>query len=247
MNIILSIVRNVIIDDHLDIINIDSTSHDIRSNQYVELTALELEHHIIALCLLQVGVHCTAVDANLLKGSSQLLHLHLAAAEHDDALHIASLEAILDDGHLLGLVTNVSLLLDLLGRLAYGKLDLYRILEQGLGKFLNFLRHGGREHDGLAGLWQLGSDGIDVFREAHVEHAVGLIENEEAYLAQIYITQGNVGDEATWSSNHDISTHAEALQLLIVAVAVVAAINSHAAHILQVVAEALHGLVYLLG
>ena len=47
-----------------------------------------------------------------------------------------------------------------------------------------------------------------------------------------------MGDEATWSSNHDISTHAETLQFLIVAIAVVAAINSHAAHILQVVAEA---------
>ena len=56
-----------------------------------------------------------------------------------------------------------------------------------------------------------------------------------------------MGDEAAWSGDDYISAHAETLQLLIVAVAVVATINSHAAHILQVVAEALHGLVYLLG
>ncbi len=69
------------------------------------------------------------------------------------------------------------------------------------------------------------------FREAHVEHAVGLVENEEANLAQIYIAQRDVGDKATRSSDDDIGTHAEALQLLVVAVAVVAAIYGNAAHI----------------
>ena len=247
VNVILCIVRNIVVDNHLDVIDVDSTSHDIGSHEYIILSALKLEHHVVALCLLQVGVHRTAVDAYLLKGCCQLLHLHLAAAEHDDTLHVASFEDFLDDGHLLGFIAYVSLLLDLLGWFAYGELNLYRVLEQGLSQFLNLLWHGGREHDGLAGLRQLACDGVDVLRETHVEHAVGLIKDEEAHLAQIHVTQRNVGDEAARGSDNYIGTHAEALQFLVVAVAVVAAIYSHAAHILQIVAEALHCLVYLLG
>ena len=43
-----------------------------------------------------------------------------------------------------------------------------------------------------------------------------------------------------------MTTHAETLQLLIVAVAVVSTVYSHAAHVLQIIAEALHRLVNLL-
>ena len=191
-------------------------------------------------------MHGAAVDTGLLEGSSQLLHLHLAAAEYDDTLHVASLEDILDDGHLLGFVTYVSLLLDFLCRLAHCELDLYRILEQRLCQFLNLLWHGSREHDGLASLRQLGCDSIDILRETHVEHAVCLVEDEETHLAEVYVAQRDVGDEATWCGDDNIGTHTETLQLLIVTVAVVSTIYSHAAHVLQIIAKALHRLVYLL-
>ncbi len=73
------------------------------------LSALELEHHIIALSLFQVAVHGSAVYSNLLEGSCELLHLEFAAAEDDDALQVACLEDVLDDGHLLGFVAYVML------------------------------------------------------------------------------------------------------------------------------------------
>ena len=246
VHIVFCIMRHIVVDDHLDVIDINTTSHNIGSYEYIVLSALELEHYVVALCLFQIRVHCTTVNAALLQGSSQLLNLHLAAAEYNDTLHVTSLEDILDDGHLLSLITYVCFLLDLFGRFAYGKLNLYWVLEQSLCQFLNLLWHGGREHDGLAGLRQLACDGIDILRETHVEHAVCLIENKETYLAQIYIAQRDMGDEATWGSNDYIGTHAEALQFLVVSVAIVSTINSHAAYALQVVAEALHCLVYLL-
>ena len=55
-----------------------------------------------------------------------------------------------------------------------------------------------------------------------------------------------MGDESARSSYYYVSSHTETLQFLVVAVAVIATIYSHAAHSLQIVAESLHSLVYLL-
>ena len=247
VNVIFCIVRNIVIDDHLNIIDVDSARHNVGSYENIILSALELEHHIIAFSLFQVAVHGSAVYSNLLEGSCELLHLEFAAAEDDDTLQVACLEDVLDDGHLLGFVAYVCFLFDFLGWLADGKFDFYRILEQGLSQFFYLLRHGCREHDGLAGLWQFCRDGLDVVRETHVEHAVGLVEDEEAYLAEVYIAQRDMGDETARGGDDYIGAHAEAAQLLIVTVAVVAAVYGYAAHALQVIAEALHRLVYLLG
>ena len=246
VHVVLGVVGHVVVDYHLDVVDVDAACHDVGGHEHVELSALELEHHVVALCLLQVAVHGTALDASLLEGSRQLLHLHLAAAEHDDAVQVAGLEDVLDDGHLLGFVAYVSLLLDFLCGLAHGELDGDGVLEQRLGQLLYLVGHGGGEHDGLASLGQLRCDGLDVFRESHVEHAVGLVEDEEAHPAQVYVAQRDMGDEASGCGYHHVGSHAQALELLVVAVAVVAAVYSHAAHALQIVAEALHGLVYLL-
>ena len=154
VNVIFCIVRNIVIDDHLNIIDVDSARHNVGSYEHIILSALELEHHIVAFSLFQVAVHGSAVYSNLLEGSCELLHLEFAAAEDDDALQVARLEDVLDDGHLLGFVAYVCFLLDFLGWLADGKFDFYRILEQGLSQFFYLLRHGCREHDGLAGLRQ---------------------------------------------------------------------------------------------
>ena len=55
-----------------------------------------------------------------------------------------------------------------------------------------------------------------------------------------------MADESSRSCYYHVGTHLEALQLLVVAVAVVATVHSHAAHSREVVAEALHLLVNLL-
>ena len=87
----------------------------------------------------------------------------------------------------------------------------------------------------------------DVVRESHVEHTVGLIEYEKAHLAQIDVAQTDVRDETSRRGDDHVDTRLHALQFLVVAVAVVAAVDCHAAHARRVVGKALHGLVDLLG
>ena len=87
----------------------------------------------------------------------------------------------------------------------------------------------------------------DIVAEAHVEHTVGLVEYEETHLAQVYVAHTDMADETAGSGYHYVSTHSETLHLLVVAVTVVAAIHRHTADAVEIIAKALHGLVYLLG
>ena len=175
-----------------------------------------------------------------------MLHFHLTSAEDDDTFQVTSLEDVLDDVQLLCLVANVCFLLDFLCRFADCQLDFHRILEQCLCQFLNLVRHRGREHDGLASLREFLGDSHDVLRETHVEHTVSLVEYEETYLAEIHVAHIDVGDETAWCGDDHVGSHTKTLELLVVAAGIVATINSHAAHAVQIVTESLHGLVYLL-
>ena len=247
VDVVLGVAGHVEVDDHRDVVDVDAAGDDVGGDDDVELAALELEHHLVALGLVEVGVHLAAVDLHALQRGSDLLHLLLGTGEDDDAVEVAGLEDVLEDRHLLRLVADVGLLLDLLGGLAHGELHLDGILEQCLGQVLDLVGHRCREHDGLDVLRQLAGDGEDVLGEAHVEHAVGLVEDEEAHAREIDVAQRHVGDEAAGGGDDHVGTEGEALELLVVAVAVVAAIDGHARHAVEMVGEALHGLVDLLG
>ncbi len=52
--------------------------------------------------------------------------------------------------------------------------------EGGTGKVLNLLRHRGREEERLTLGLEVGEDGTDVFLEAHVDHAIGLVHADVA-------------------------------------------------------------------
>ena len=206
-----------------------------------------MEHHLVALSLVQIGVHLATIDFHALQRLAHLLHLLFGSTEDDDALQVTLFEDILDDAQLLSLMTYIGGLFDFLGWFAHSQFHLNGIFKQCSCQLVNLVRHCCREHNGLACLRQALGNGHDVFRKAHVQHAVGLIQYKEAHFAQVYVAQTHVTDEATRRCYYHVGTHAEALQLLVVPVSIVPAIHSHAAYALQIIAKALHGLVYLLG
>ena len=132
------------------------------------------------------------------------------------------------------------------GGLAHGQLHLDGIVQNGACQLLNLLGHGGTEQDGLAVLGQILLYLQDVIAEAHVKHAVRLVQNKEGDFAQIHVAEADVADEPARSGDDDIRPLLHSLLLLFVADAVVSAIYGHTADAVQIVAEALHGLVNLL-
>ena len=119
-------------------------------------------------------------------------------------------------------------------------------MQQLYGQLTYLLWHGGREHDALTAGRQLLYNLHDILDKAHIQHAVGLIEHKERATREVEITHLEVTEQSAWCGNQHIGTHTHRAQLLIVAVTIVTTVNSHAAHIIQIVAKALHGLVDLL-
>ena len=57
MDIIFGIVRHVIIDDHADILDVDTACDDVRRYENPHFIILKIEHHLLAFLLIQIGVH----------------------------------------------------------------------------------------------------------------------------------------------------------------------------------------------
>ena len=60
--VVFHVVWDVIVYDHAYIVDVDATCYDVSGYEHVYLSAFEAEHHIVTLCLCEVGVHLSAVD-----------------------------------------------------------------------------------------------------------------------------------------------------------------------------------------
>ena len=77
MNIVFSIVRNIIVYHHVDIVNINTPCHNICSHKNIYLSRLEEIHNLIAFSLCEVRMHSSTVYVHLLQTSGNILHLCL--------------------------------------------------------------------------------------------------------------------------------------------------------------------------
>ena len=55
--VVLAIMRHVVVDDQADVVDVDTTGHDVGSHQNVDAAVAELVHDFLTLTLFQVGVH----------------------------------------------------------------------------------------------------------------------------------------------------------------------------------------------
>ncbi|MEZ5225143.1 MAG: hypothetical protein R2710_00305 [Acidimicrobiales bacterium] len=82
-----------------------------------------------------------------------------------------------------------------------------------LGDGIDARRHGGREHDRLAVGRCLFENGLDVFGEPHVEHLVGLVENDGADLIEFERVALDVIERTAGGGNHDVHATIEGAEL----------------------------------
>ena len=70
------------------------------------------------------------------------------------------------------------------GRRRAGDFDAHRIVQERVGEAGDFRRHGRREEQRLAGERHQLADALDVGNEAHVEHAVGFVDDQDLDAGQ---------------------------------------------------------------
>ena len=88
MHIIFDILRNVIIDNAIHIVYIDSSRRNIRCDQHLEITASETVHDRISLCLAQIAMQPFCRDASVFQILCQLVHHTLGVAENQSSFQV---------------------------------------------------------------------------------------------------------------------------------------------------------------
>ena len=103
------------------------------------------------------------------------------------------------------------------GRVALGDLDQLRRVEQRVGELLDLARERRREQQvlPLRRSRQQRHDALDVGDEAHVEHAVGLVEHEDLDLPEIDALVLDVVEQPAGGGDQDLDPGAHDRQLLL--------------------------------
>src|SRR3546814_12309831 len=70
-------------------------------------------------------------------------------------------------------------------------------LQELIGQAADLRRHGGREEQRLADLRQQADNALDVGHEAHVEHAVGLVDHQDLHVGEQDLAALEEVDEST--------------------------------------------------
>ncbi|CCZ75682.1 putative uncharacterized protein [Alistipes finegoldii CAG:68] len=245
VDIIFGVVRHVVIDDQSDVLDVNAARHDVGGHEDRDLVVLEVEHHLLALGLLQIGVHGRHVEFHAFERMGQLLDLHLRRRE-DDRLRLGRLgEHLADDVQLLVLIADIGRLVDSLVGFRNGDIHLGGIAQNGLGQFADLRGQRRREHDRLPLLWHVRDDLHDVLAETHVEHAVGFVENQAFDMREVDAAVLDMRNHAAGSGDDHVRPHQHTPLLHVPALAVAAAVNDRGRDG-QVIGKALKLLVYLL-
>ena len=190
-------------------------------------------------------MHGRHVEFHPLERVGQLLDLHLRRRE-DDGLRLRGTgEELADDAQLLAFVADEGRLVDRLVGLRDGDIDLRGVAQDGLGQLADLRRQRRRKHDRLPLLRHMGDDLHDVLRETHVEHTVGLVENQALDVREVDAAVLQVGNHTPRGGDHHVGAHQHAALLDIPALAVAAAVD-HRRGDGGIVGEALKLLVDLL-
>ncbi len=207
MHIVFGGVRQLVVDDHGQVVDIETACGDVGSDQYPQSAALEGFERVAALRLALVAMDRVGgdlvADQEVGQASAQQF-----GVDEDQGLGVGlvaqqlgeqvALEAAGNRMHPMG---------DGLGNhVAACDLDQLRVLEHLVGEALDLVREGGREQQALARGRQQFENALDVGNEPHVEHAVGFVQHQHLDLAQLYGLLLDVVEEAPRCRDDDLDS-----------------------------------------
>ncbi len=138
----------------------------------------------------------------------------LRPGEDEDLAHVVLADQVGEKGFLAVAVDRVDQLVDgLEGRVPRRDLDRGRIAQDPARQAPDVVRERGREHQVLPLGGEQRDDLLDVGQEAHVEHPVGLVEDEDLDLAEIGDLLPDEVEEAPGCGDEDLDAAAKRLDL----------------------------------
>ena len=186
------VVGQAVADDVGEVVHVEASSRHVGSHQQLQVALAKLLHHRVALCLRQIAMQGVGVVAVLDELRCHLLGTGASAAK-DDAVDARQVVDYALEGEVL--VARLDHIVEVahVGRalVACAGDKLHRVVHVVLCDSGNLARHGGAEEQHLALLGHVAQDLVDVIDEAHVEHLVGLVEDDGAHVVELHHSAPN--------------------------------------------------------
>ena len=186
VDVAFGLIREVEVHDVGDLVDVDTASGDVGRNQDGDAAGAEALEGRRAGALRLVAVDGSRGESVVLQILDHLVRAMLGAGEDEGALHIGHAEDVLEELALLVLAHVGKVLVDALDGGARGRdLDPNGVFEEGACEVGDLGRHGCREEEVLPAGRHEAHDPLHIGEEAHVEHAVGFIEDEVGEVAKV--------------------------------------------------------------
>ncbi len=179
------LVRQFVVEDVRDARDINAARGDIGGDQHLELARAEALQGPLALALAAVAVDRIGADSLFAERLRQLVRPELGAGEHQPPQHLRFVQEGAEQVALQLLVHHHHALLDALDRGGLrSNLHAHRVVEQRLHQFRHALGHGRGEEHVLPRFRKQCGNALDLRQEAHVQHAVGLVQHQHLHVVQ---------------------------------------------------------------
>ncbi len=212
----LGLVGEVVVHDEVEGLDVEAAGGHVGGDEDADPVLLETLDDLEALGLGQVSHDELAVHAVDLEPPRDLLDHELLVAEDEGALGILAGEDAEEEAELLVVADVVELLGHEVDRDVLGlDRDLLRPVHVLPGEILDAQAQGRGEEEGLAvaGRREIADELAQVVDEAHVEHAVGLVDDEEAHLAEEHLALLHEVDDAARRADDHLHVVAEHVDL----------------------------------
>ena len=222
MDIGLGIIWDVIIDHMTDAFNVESARRDVGRDQDVDLAGLEPRHGAFAQRLRDVAVERRGGEAARLQLLGQFDRGLFGAGEHQHAVEALGLQDARQGIQLVHAAHQPIALPDVGGGAGLAlDGDFDRGTQVLLGDAPDGRGQGGGKQRDLALRRSLLQDAFHGVDEAHVQHLVGFIENQQGQSRELQRASIHVIDHATRGSHHHMHTAPQGVQLRLIALAAV--------------------------
>ena len=224
VDVVFGVFGDRVIDDVADAGDVEAAGGEVGGDDDVELAVPEACEGEAAVFLGDVAVHDGdfVVFGFTLDAGGEFIGVGLGSGEDHDAFEFGFFEEGEEEVLALETIDRVEVVADGGGGGARAAdFDFEGVAEGPAGEGGDFCGDGGGEEERLAVFRATGDDAADVWHEAHVEHAVDLVEDEDFDVVEFDGALLHVVEQAAGGSDEDIDPFLEPVALSAVADAAV--------------------------
>jgi hypothetical protein len=222
MDVILDVVGKIVIEDHLDVVDVDAAGGDVGGDQELEVGFSEFVHDAVALGLAHIAVQAVGGIALGFEVIGEVVDHAFGVAEDDAEFDVVDIDQA---GEQFDFKPAIDFIIDLFdGGDGYRLLrdaHVERVAGESGDQVPDGAGHGSGEEDGLAIGGRGLEDELNVFPETHIEHDVRLVQHDQAHAIEPERAAAHVIHETAWGANDDLRPLPQALKLTVIGLATV--------------------------